>query len=318
MLILCSLYINAFSMKNSNDSYLLTSRFSKPGLFSVFNTVIGCLHEYEQKKWKGLRVDFGDKGAYYDINYGLNWWEYYFEPINLGLVDNIKLKRFSEYKKIIFSLRAQFKLPKSTAFKLIGRYVTLKEHVKKKVDEVFNKYFKNYYVIGVHYRGTDKIIEAPKVTYEDTLREIQDAIENAPQNKTRIFIATDDAVFFEFIKEKFPDKAFGIDAIRSSNGKPVHHFEKIQNYKKGEDAVIDCVLLSKCQLLIKTASNLSDCSIQFNPNIKVIHLNKSYNKSLTGIVANRIKYAIFSTLNSIFIAPFYNYWKYKFRPSSCK
>ena len=53
-------------------------------MFSVFLTVVGFLHFYEQEGWDGARVDFRKEGLYYDPRIGSNWWEYYFEPIVLG------------------------------------------------------------------------------------------------------------------------------------------------------------------------------------------------------------------------------------------
>lgn len=265
------LHSNTFS----RNSMVLTPR-RNAGLFSVFNTVIGCLYVYEHQKWDGLKIDFQDQGLYYDKNYGPNWWEYYFEPINLGSVDNVTLRKIPTGILLDFTLFAQFTLSRLEASKLIKKYIRLNKHIKKKIDDFFDTHFKGYYIIGVHYRGTDKICEAPHVPYEKVFYKLEHLIRNSKKNNIKIFVATDDAIFFEFIKNKFPDKVFGIDAIRSHNNKPIHFSESTQNYKKGEDAVIDCILLSKCQLLVRTASCLSDCSMCFNPNIKEIALNRSH------------------------------------------
>ena len=47
-------------------------------------------------------------------------------------------------------------------------------------------------------------------------------------------------------------------------------------FQKGEDAVLDCLLLSRCQVLIRTASNLSQCSALINPDVPEIALNRGY------------------------------------------
>jgi hypothetical protein len=88
----------------------------------------------------------------------------------------------------------------------------------------------------------------------------------------KIFVATDEEPFLEFMQKKFPGKVAAIDAIRSKNGAPIHTSAR-NGYKKGEDALIDCILLSKCSKLYKMASNLSDVSMRFNPFVPVIHLN---------------------------------------------
>ena len=36
------------------------------------------------------------------------------------------------------------------------------------------------------------------------------------------------------------------------------------NYKKGEDALMDCLLLSRCSFLLKSSSALSQFAVYFN------------------------------------------------------
>ena len=275
------IYLIALTMHacNADDTYLLTSPSYNPGLFSVFHTVIGSLDAYEKEKWTGLTVDFKDQGNYYDKAHGPNWWQYYFEPINIGYFDEAKAKKFPTYKKVAFSYMGEFLLPRTRVYELIQKYIRLKPHMQKKIDTYYTHHFAGCYVIGVHYRGTDKVSEASHVSYHEAYKYIQCAVHTLSDKKNiRVFIATDDANFFQFIKKTFPGKAFGMNAIRSYDDKTVHHNTKGQRYKRGEDAIIDCILLSKCQLLIKTASNLSDCSMGFNPDIPVIHLNRSNNE----------------------------------------
>ncbi len=252
--------------------YVLTHRFNYAGLFSLFNTVLGALDFMETSdSCCGLRVDFEDKGLYYDKKYGENWWEYYFEPIDVGektVVD----KKFFDYKKLIFSWHAEFGISRERGNELIRKYIFLKPHIQKKIDAFYATNFQECYVIGVHYRGTDKCGEADIVPYRDVYEHLQSIIKKQPNYK--IFIATDDFYFLDYMHSCFSGDIIAIDAIRSDEGAAIHYTEKNRNYKKGEDAVIDCILLSKCDLLLKTASNLSDCSMKFNLHIPVIKLNK--------------------------------------------
>ena len=64
------------------------------------------------------------------------------------------------------------------------------------------------------------------------------------------------------------------DMFRSSDGRPIDVVNEDRNHKKGVDAVIDCILLSRCQVLIRTSSNLSLCSTLFAPEMPVILLNR--------------------------------------------
>jgi hypothetical protein len=60
---------------------------------------------------------------------------------------------------------------------------------------------------------------------------------------------------------------------RSLDGRPIDVVQG-DNRAKGEDAVMDCLLLSRCQYLVRTASNLSLCSTLFSPDMPVMLLNR--------------------------------------------
>lgn len=246
-----------------------------PGFFSVFNMVLGALDFYDNSSdmTKGLTVDFKTTGFFYDSTLGENWWDYYFEPIKFVAHDTQEIE-FKEYKKIIFSFLAQMKLSRARSHELITKYIKIKPHIQKKVDSFIQENFKGNTVIGIHYRGTDKKIEAHLVNFETIARLLHDEIEH---NKTiKIFVATDDENFLNFMYRTFPGKIVARNSIRSKNETPVHSDPTHNPYQKGEDALLDCLLLSGCSKLYKTASNLSDVAIKFNPHIPVINLSRHF------------------------------------------
>ncbi len=256
-------------------TYKLTATHYNPGFFSEFFTVLGALDFYDKstEDCTGLVVDFETKGLYYDAKHGYNWWNYYFEPIEFN-VDKKNIKIFHDDKHSGFSIIAAHQMSVERGQELIKKYVKIKPHLQKKIDQFVSDHFKGHRVIGVHYRGTDKIIEAPKVGY-DVLIKLLKAEEEKDKN-IKIFVATDEEKFLEEMRKNFPGKILAVDAIRSANGYPVHYTSHrgAYNYKKGEDAVLDCMLLSKCAKLIRTSSNLSAASLRFNPSIEVTLLNR--------------------------------------------
>jgi hypothetical protein len=52
------------------------------------------------------------------------------------------------------------------------------------------------------------------------------------------------------------------------------------NYRKGQEALINCLLLSRCSTLIRTTSFLSAWASIFNPGLPIVLLNEPYAKSL--------------------------------------
>lgn len=257
-----------FLILNSGGAYL-------PGLFSELAAVLGLLAHYEswRRQYAGVKVDFKDEGLYYDPAAGENWWEYYFEPIHIGTEENSVTRIVSTDQHIHFTLRTENSLTRESGSRLIDRYVRIKPHVLKKVDSFVRDHFEDAFVIGIHYRGTDKEEEAPRVPYEDVCAAVRNAIKNIGTDRYRLFLATDEQAFVDCMLNSFPNRLKIWETLRSVDGTP-NWVGSENNYKKGEDAVIDCLLLSRCHFLIRTASDLSLCSTLFNPSIPEILLNR--------------------------------------------
>lgn len=274
LLILFLLFANNIS---GAVKYVLKDR--PAGFFSLFNSVLGALDNYEaSREFVGFEVNFGNRGYYYDKIRGENWWQYYFEPIKIskGNFDNMAVQELPQNQSCRFSIFAQFDMSRKRANELINKYIRTKPHVQKRIDLFVENNFKNYTVIGVHYRGTDKVSEAPVVPYERVYNTIKKDVVNI--KNTKIFIATDDEYFLNFMKIKFGEQVICLDATRSLNGAALHTSQQYDKYNLGEDAIVDCVLLSKCNKLYKTASNLSDTSVKFNPDMPFVNLSNNYGR----------------------------------------
>ena len=257
----------------------------KTGMFWPFLSVIGALKMYKDDHYSGVEVDFGfdgDGGLYFDPTRGLNWWEYYFEPLNVGNRENKEvIVSFNGPPGHDFAMLTEFHVPRMEAAELIKKHIRIKPHIQEKVQRFVDQNFTNSTIIGVHYRGTDKYVEAPRAKYESVVEHIRAGIlklkkiKKNRKNKAfniKIFVATDEQAFLDYLHTIFPGKIIAYDAFRSSNNEPVHEMDLGNNYKKGEDAVMDCLLLSRCEVLLKTSSNLSLCSSYFNPDIPVVHI----------------------------------------------
>ena len=249
------------------------------GMFAAANQILGQLYMFETGQLpnvSGLTVNFDKYGLYYDSNHGLNWWTYYFEPIYVGERGESRLvyptkNQYSE----VWGLRRL--TPRETAAQIINKYIHIKPHIQKKVDSFVCKYFNDNYTIGIHYRGTDKIKEAPRVPFEEVFKEIEQQI---PREKPYVlFIATDETEFLEQAEKRYCN-VVAYDAIRSHGSNKGVHFMNKNNYIVGEEALIDACLLSKCDLLIRTSSNLSLWSTYFNPDLPIILLNQRYDETL--------------------------------------
>jgi hypothetical protein len=91
--------------------------------------------------------------------------------------------------------------------------------------------------------------------------------------KLRIYVATDDANFLKYMIPLYPKHIIYNEFVRSNDNSPLHYgFDnKYQsNYQKGEEALLDCLLLSKCNFLIRPWSSLSIIADHFSPKMPVI------------------------------------------------
>ncbi len=224
------------------------------GMFGMVNYVVSILSAYERNKIDELIIDFDHRGVFYEEERGPNWWEYYFAPI--------RLQQHNERKLHLDGL------PEREAyFQLISKYVKFKPFLIEEANTFARRHFQTKYLIGIHFRGTDKHIEAKRTPYIKIKHEIDRLIAKKKLRFFKIFVATDESAFLDFICEKYPNRVITANAKRSDNRMQPLHFTDIERFERGKEAIIDCLLLSKCDYLIRTASNLSATATFINPKL---------------------------------------------------
>lgn len=245
------------------------------GFFSELAAVLGMLDHYErwQHLYAGIRVDFGH-GLYYDPAFGPNWWQYYFEAVDVGGGRGAPARVVSPYYHDLCANRVEREMSRERGSALIDRYVAVRPHVRHLVDQYVGEHWRDRFVIGVHYRGTDKADDAPRVPYERVEAVVRDTMSRAGPGRCRLFLATDEQAFLDYMRPRFPEQLRYRPMFRSVDGRPTDIVNADGNHKKGEDALVDCLLLSRSHHLIRTASNLSLCSTLFNPRLTEVLLNR--------------------------------------------
>jgi L-rhamnose mutarotase len=242
---------------------ILPSPSEDSGMFSVFLVVLGLLDSYEKDSCAGISINFQDKGLYFDSAKGLNWWNSFFLPIHLGESARV---RTASHRMIHRYHKKGMQMSRQKGRDLIEKYIQIRPEIVAKIADFLHKNFTADFMIGVHYRGTDKKREAPRVSYETVFASIRDVIKKSGAQNYKIFVATDEQQFLTEIESEFEGNVVAIDATRSQDGKAVHFSQK-NRYEMGEQALMDCLLLSKTDFLVRTASNLSYCSLLFNPRL---------------------------------------------------
>lgn len=263
--------------KNDENAYVILRSRPGAGMFSVFDDVGALLKKYDKGLYAGVEIDFADTGEYYDADHGPNWWQYYCQPIVLGSPAGSNIKDCELHPSYVDSSEIEYRTSRHEAYDLIQKYIHLHSHITQRIDTFVAENFSDAFVFGVHYRGTDKIIEAPRVRYQKVPKAIESEAKKWGIRDYKIFIATDEQAFIEFMLDKYGDRVIYLqDVARTSNGEPIHLNRLQGQYQVGEDALCDCCLLSRTDVLIRTSSNLSRWSTYFNPDMPVVELSKRH------------------------------------------
>ena len=238
------------------------------GLFSEVASVIGFLDHFDRRRdcYAGIVVDFCD-GLYLDRAAGPNWWNYYFQPIAIGSREPARPIGHAYHD--LCARRVERGMTRARGAELVSRFIAPAAAVETAVNDFVRAHWSDQ-VIGVHYRGTDKSVDAPRVAYPDVEIAIRQRMSS---DGCRIFVATDEQGFVDYMQQRFPERVLSRPMFRSSDGRPIDIVNADGNFTKGFDAVVDCLLLSRTHSLVRTASNLSLCATFFNPRLPSVILN---------------------------------------------
>lgn len=265
--------IFAAQAKETPPKAVLT--YHRAGLFSCFLVTLGMLDAYEQGRYSGVEVDFGTNGYYYDKLFGPNWWRYFFSSLNFG---NEQAKKVIITTNIVndFAKNAVGFLGRSRCKNLIDTYIKVRPEIIRCCQRFITKHFHDKAFIGVQYRGTDKFKhESTYVSVDDMCKKVAAIIEENEFATMPIFVATDTEEFLTQMKRKFGSRIVSYSTFYSIGSVPVHRRGDISGFRKGIEAVVDCLVLSRAHIFIHTASNLATAVSFFNPNLQCVLLNEN-------------------------------------------
>jgi hypothetical protein len=204
-----------------------------------------------------------------------NPWEYYFEPVShltyeKGDVENIFSYTLDSYNIVGTFLLQRGRFDKERRFtvkKLIDKYIKVKPNILEKVNSFYEKKLRGKTTIGIHLRGTDRLHE------EGLYAAILDAAEQAASTAAgdvQFFVATDQESLLDLAKEILKRPIVYCDSHRSRDASPVHlpkEGHKTAGAILGEEALIEALLLSKCNFLVHSFSSLPIAVLTLNPNL---------------------------------------------------
>ncbi len=273
--------------------YLIIESRPWSGFFTNFLHTLQHLYRYD--KYGRIPIIYCHGGSYAKSRRSkANIWEYYFEPVSKYSIKDLNfktddIKKTAKYLKTglrdepancwnhkkkppsigLFSPNAECRVHVNS---IIRKHIFVKDCIMKKISTFYNNTMKGHNLLAVHLRATRDAPERQGINPFDRFqRYIDKYISKHAQCK--VFVATDCDRTLNKLKQEFGRQIIFYDSIRSVNGHPVQYGSRPERELKcagprvGEDALIDCILLSKCDFMIYGLSNLPACAAYFNPNI---------------------------------------------------
>jgi len=249
------------------------------------------------------------ENPYYDERYGDNSWEYCFEPVSeidpgtLGTIDPERLVNLtpsevgvlnfedpnsiylypyhSTYHKAYFDPE-WYGEQRRKAHRVIRDYVRVKPIIADQVDDFFREHMDGGPVLGLHLRGTDKRRVAnhrllSRIIGPEKYRPFVDEyLEEHPEAK--VFVATDQQQFLEQMKGWYGERVLSYSSLRSrGRGRGSNVFEdRGDGFRKASEVLIDSLLLSRCDKLIKCTSAVGEFAMYLDPDKPWVDVNHHY------------------------------------------
>lgn len=241
--------------------------------------------------------------AYFEASQGDNMWDYYFEPVagytyadiqrfisdpthplteqnliypdddllsylHAGNPDSIYSYPYGYYTELEEDVEQWYNNQRAKAQRLIRKYIRIKPHLLNEVDAFVERYFNNRPVLGIHIRGRDKDCASEAyhimriIPPEKYFPLIDEYIRSHPD--CLVFLATDQSQFVATLKARYQERIITQSTILSDSNINAFQKQDGNGYQKGKEVLLDCLLLSHCNKLLKCSSEEGEWAHYFN------------------------------------------------------
>lgn len=157
---------------------------------------------------------------------------------------------------------------------IVDEFVRPRCYIRKKAEEFFAQHMDGHHLIGIHVRGTDATSKQERRSFRQGslaltryVREIMRLLNLHPTAK--IFVASDDQASVDHLAGAFGSRVISYDSVRHRGGEPAGRGptgwimpayiagDRNTAARNGEDAVIEYLLLSRCDHLVHNGSSLA-------------------------------------------------------------
>lgn len=268
--------------RRSPTRHLLIATRPGCGLWSMFFEVIGLIRYAERHGLEPV-VYFNDQTCWWSQdghNGSRNAWEYFFEPVGqVSAMELLGTKNGSLERASIQQIQAALpddivmsdyildyvdhfdhtEAQRQEYSSIVERRIRLKSQALAKLDPTLVEALTRG-ATAVHYRGTDKFRESPR----QSVQEYYDALQHRVDPSHKLFVATDDASFLNWMIRTYGDRVFYTQAARSHDQVALH-LGPHRGPRQAEECLLDVLLMAKCQHLVHGNSNVTNGVLVFNP-----------------------------------------------------
>jgi hypothetical protein len=267
------------------------------GFFSNFNGVLNNLHhrlghggiEAAVVEW---HADAEQKHFPYGEPKDGNLWLRFFEPLPFKSFpqDKIEVPTYADVGMTWLNAYRMYKLDRHWRrdyHSLYRRFIRIKPAILERVDALYRAKMSDRYCVGVHYRNPAHSCECP-----DPIPSAQASIARCgrllPKNRQwAVILATDVELAVALFQTTFGDALVlqsGVMRASTLAVDQLHHEPQAPAISLGEQALFDCLLLARCDVLFHVTSNLATAVGYINPKLRMI-----YNETPEQAIANRYR-----------------------------
>jgi hypothetical protein len=212
-------------------------------------------------------------------------------------IEDFRFDKIHFFRFLNNELKKQYLIKLNNIFNTI---FDINKNIILYIEEYYNKYMKDYFIVTIHYRGcttiNSEIDKTNHVNYYKNIDLIFNKIDNIIKDKQKfkIYLSTDVKTILDKFKDKYdnnllyninniymaetpfsiePHFGFDLTPENINNKEYMKKFhEKKPGLNGGKQLLIDVLLLSKGNLFIPSLSNLSDMVLILNPYLEYTYL----------------------------------------------
>ena len=262
----------SFGNLNYDKTFYLIKRSPGTGLFSNVTFVLNHLRICKKLGFIPV-VDMENYNSIYNEKIAIkktnNSWEYYFQKLSPYSLEEVYKSKNVLITSDKFYNFFSFSLDKDKNLNQLLQTDIKIEKILNKCFKRISKNFENKKVLGIHFRGTSykKSAGHPLPATKKQMLSLTNKIIKE-KKIDKIFLVTEELEYLKLFKKNFPNKLIYLKSCYRSNKNDAFEIypRNLHRYKLGREALIETLLLSKCDYFIHLLSNLSSAAIAFNLN----------------------------------------------------